>query len=383
MTRIAILAYEVSADRLGQGLLEALKERQPKLECEGVVGPRLQSCGCTSLLPASQLAVMGLVEVIVHLPRLLATRRYLLGHFRRQRPDIFIGIDAPDFNLGLEQRLRASGIPTVHYVSPTFWAWRQGRVAKLRQAADLVLCIFPFESDFLRQHGVNALYVGHPLAQRIPMQINQAVARQSLGLPLDAEVVALLPGSRQSEVKRLARPFLEAALLLAKARPGIRFVLPTPDARLRERLEQELQTLDSGLDCLIIEGDSYPALAAADLVLTASGTATMETLLHKKPMVVGYRLNPLSYLLMRSLIRVPHVAMANLLTKEELAPEFLQAACTAKHLAQALTDLLDNPERRAAIASRYAAIHQELHQDSSGLAAEAILELLQRNGSGG
>lgn len=377
MARIAILAYEVSADRLGQGLLEALKERQPDLVCEGVAGPRVQASGCTSLLPASRLAVMGLVEVLAHLPGLLLTRRRLLQHFKRQRPDVFIGIDAPDFNLGLEQGLKAAGIPTVHYVSPTFWAWRQGRVAGLRKAADLVLCIFPFESDFLQQHGVNALYVGHPLAQPIPMQIDQAAARASLGLPLEAELVALLPGSRHSEVKRLAGPFLKAALLLAKSRPGIRFVLPTPDARLKTRLEQALQGLGEPLDCHIIEGDSYPALAAADVVLTASGTATMETLLHKKPMVVGYRMNALSFMLMRSLIRVPFVAMANLLAGEELAPEFLQSACTPENLAQAVRAFLDDPKRCQAIAERYAGIHQDLSKDSASIAAEAVLKLLQ------
>lgn len=382
MTRIAILAYEVSADRLGQGLLEALKERLPELACEGVVGPRVQACGCSSLLPASQLAVMGLVEVLAHLPGLLLTRRRLLKHFKSQRPDVFIGIDAPDFNLGLEQGLKAVGIPTVHYVSPTFWAWRQGRVAKLRAAADLVLCIFPFESDFLQSHGVNALYVGHPLAQRIPMRIDKVAARVGLGLPLEGEVVALLPGSRLSEVKRLAEPFLKAAMLLTKARPGIRFVLPTPDARLKARLEEVLKTLDEALDCLIIQGDSYPALAAADVVLTASGTATMETLLHKKPMVVGYRMNGLSFVLMRSLIKVPHVAMANLLAGEELAPEFLQSACTPENLARAVTAFLDDQHRCQAIAERYAKIHQELHQDSSGIAAEAVLNLVrQKRGS--
>lgn len=376
MTRVAILAYEVSADRLGQGLLEALKERLPGLVCEGVVGERLQACGCQSLVPASRLAVMGLFEVLAHLPRLLITRRNLVNHFRHQRPALFIGIDAPDFNLGLEQQLRKLGIPTVHYVSPTFWAWRQGRVAKLRKAADLVLCIFPFESDFLCQHGVNALYVGHPLAQRIPMFIDQAAARAQLGLPQDGEVLAILPGSRQSEIKRLAPSFLQAALLLAKARPGIRFVMPTPNRQLALLLERELATLGADLDCLVVEGDSYPALAAADVVLTASGTATMETLLHKKPMVVGYRLNSLSFHLMRRLIRVPFVAMANLLAKEELAPEFLQNACTPKNLAQAVTRFLESPELCMSIANRYAVIHQNLHKESAGLAAEAVLKLI-------
>jgi lipid-A-disaccharide synthase len=380
MARIAILAYEVSADQLGQGLLEALKQRLPDLECEGIVGERLQAGGCNSLMPASHLAVMGLVEVLAHLPRLLLTRYRLVQHFSRSRPAVFIGIDAPDFNLGLEQRLRRAGIPTVHYVSPTFWAWRQGRVAKLRQAADLVLCIFPFESEVLCQQGVNALYVGHPLAQRIPLEIDQLAARRRLGLPQDAELVAILPGSRRSEIKRLAKPFLDAALLLAKSRPGIRFVLPTPNAQLRAVLEAELGALGEQLECLIVQADSHSALAAADVVLTASGTATMETLLHKRPMVVGYRLNALSYALMRRLLQVPHVAMANLLAGEALAPEFLQRDCTPEALAQALAVFLDNPGHCRTIAQRYARIHQELRKDSAALAADAIVALMDKVG---
>lgn len=380
MARIAILAYEVSADQLGQGLLEALKQRLPDLECEGVVGERLQAGGCCSLMPTRHLAVMGLVEVLVHLPRLFLARYRLIRHFRRQRPAVFIGIDAPDFNLGLEHQLRRTGIPTVHYVSPTFWAWRQGRVAKLRQAADLVLCIFPFESEVLRQQGVNALYVGHPLAQRIPLEIDQLAARQHLGLPQQGEVVAILPGSRSTEVRRLAQPFLRAALMLAKARPGVRFVLPTPNAQLRAVLEAELGALGEPLECLIVQANSHTALAAADVVLTASGTATMETLLHKRPMVVGYRLNALSYALMRRLLQVPHVAMANLLAGEALAPEFLQRDCTPEALAQAVTVFLDNPGRCRTIAQRYAGIHQELRKDSAALAADAIVALMDRAG---
>jgi lipid-A-disaccharide synthase len=378
MTRIGIVAYEVSADRLGQGLLLALRQRLPELEFEGVVGERMQVVGCRLLMAPQQLAVMGLFEVLRHLPRLLWARHRLVRYFIGQPPDLFIGIDAPDFNLGLERRLRARGIPTLHYVSPTLWAWRQGRVRLLRRAVDRVLTIFPFETEFLRRHGIDARYVGHPLAQQIPLEIDQGAARQQLGLPPTGELVALLPGSRQSEVRRLAQPFLATARQLARERPGIRFLLPTPDATLRALVEQELARTAPRIDCRLIGADSHLALAAADLVLTASGTATMEALMHQRPMVVGYRVNAFSYHLFRRLIRVPYIAMANLLAGEMLAPELIQHDCRPELLAPALTALLDDPARRAYIAERYAAIHRELRLDSASLAADAVLELLQR-----
>ncbi|MBF0255308.1 MAG: lipid-A-disaccharide synthase [Gammaproteobacteria bacterium] len=387
MIRIAIIAYEVSADRLGVCLLDELKRRLGAVEFEGVVGERMQAAGCRLLESPEPLAVMGLFEVLRHLPQLLQSRRRLLRHFLSQQPDLFIGIDAPDFNLGLELKLRQQGIATVHYVSPSFWAWRQGRVRLLTQATDLVLSIFPFELEFLQAQGVNARYVGHPLAQKIPLQIDQAAARTAMGLPLEGEVVAILPGSRSSEIKRLTRPFLQAAQLLVAQRPGIRFVLPVPGAKQRALVEREWAAWEKEgagegrgkLDCRLVD-DSHQAMAAADLLLTASGTATIEGLMHKRPMLVAYRLNPLTYALFKRLIRVPWIAMANLLAGEELAEEFVQQRCQPELLAQGLVALLADAPRRQRIAQRYGEIHAQLRLDSAKLAADAVLELLRSRG---
>jgi lipid-A-disaccharide synthase len=377
MTRIGVVAYEVSADLLGEGLLKGLQERLPGVEFEGVVGERMQAAGCRLLMAPQGLAVMGLFEVLRHLPRLWLARRRLVRHFSAQPPDLFIGIDAPDFNLGLERQLKAQGIPTVHYVSPTFWAWRQGRVAALRHAADLVLSIFPFESAFLQRHGVNLCYVGHPLAQKIPLQIDRAAARARLGMAGEETLVALLPGSRLGEIRRLLQPFLRAAQILAGRRPGIRFVLPVPGEAQRQLVEQEMAAMRTDIDCRLLDNDSHLALAAADLVLTASGTATMEALLHKRPMVVGYRVNGLSYQLFKRLIKVRWIAMANLLANEELAPELLQDRCQPERIADALLGLLDDVEKRDRIAERYAVIHRQLRRDSAALAADAVVHLLK------
>ncbi|MEO5344306.1 MAG: lipid-A-disaccharide synthase [Gammaproteobacteria bacterium SHHR-1] len=379
MLRIAIMAYEVSADRLGEGLLLELRQRLGAVEFEGVVGARLQDAGCRSLLPPEELALMGLFEVLRHLPRLLRARRQLARHFLASRPDLFIGIDAPDFNLALERQLRAAGIPTVHYVSPSFWAWRQGRVRILTQACDLVLSIFPFELEFLQKHGVNARYVGHPLAQQIPLQIDRAGARARLGLTEDDEVLALLPGSRGAEIKRLTGPFIQAVRLLLRQRPGLRLILPLAGASQGQQVRAQLAALADPPPIQLLD-DSHLAMAAADLLLTASGTATIEGLMHKRPMVVAYRMNGLSFALVRRLLRVPWVAMANLLAQAELAPEFIQERCQPQALADALLALLEDPERRQQIAQRYAEIHAELRLDSARLAADAVLELLRSRG---
>jgi lipid-A-disaccharide synthase len=314
---------------------------------------------------------------------MLRARRYLFDYFSRNRPDLFIGIDAPDFNLSLEKRLRAEGITTVHYVCPTFWAWRSGRVKGLRKAADLVLSIFPIEKEFLASHGVNYRYVGHPLAETIPKTINVDDARKQLKLSSAQEVVALLPGSRMSEVKLLAEPFVKTATMLAECRPGVQFVMPCPKRELRPVLEDAVEKFGKGIDCRILDGDSHIAMSAADVVLTASGTATMETLMHKRPMVVGYRVSWLSYVIFKYMIKVPYIAMANLLAGEMLAPELLQHRCRPELLAKAVGEMLDDMPRRLQIQSRYTAIHDELCLDSSAMAAQAVVELLQEKGDGG
>jgi lipid-A-disaccharide synthase len=378
MLTVGIVANEVSGDLLGAGLIAELKKRCPLARFVGVAGPRMQAAGCESLVPMERLSVMGLFEVLRHLPELWGIRRNLLDYFLRQRPDVFIGVDAPDFNLGLEQRLRAAGIRTVHLVSPTVWAWRPKRVNKVRRAVDLMLSIYPFEMEFLERHAVPAAYVGHPLADEIPLEVDQAQARRQLGLPIAGPIVALLPGSRAGEVRRLAAPFLGAVRWCLGRREGLHFVTPLVNETLRRLFEDRIRYEAPGLPITLIDGQSRAVIAAADVVLTASGTATLETLLLQRPMVVGYRLEPFTYRVVKwlDLIRVPHIAMANLLCGERLAPELIQDRCRAETLGQALLDFLDNPERVRAIQQRYRQIHRQLRQGASARAAEAVLALV-------
>lgn len=376
--RVGIVANEVSGDILGASLIAELASLVPDACFEGVAGPRMLEAGCTTLFPMERLSVMGFTEVLGHLPELLRLRRQLIRHFKARPPDVFIGIDAPDFNLGLEGRLRAGGIPTAHLVSPTVWAWRPGRVKGIRRAVDLLLCLFPFEEAFLREHGVPARFVGHPLADQIPPEVDQGAARSQLGLPKDGPLVAILPGSRASEMERLATPFIETALLCLEAQPDLRFAAPLVNARLRAELQSVIRRIAPGLPITLVDAQSRAVIAAADCVLTASGTATLETLLLKRPMVVGYRVHPLTYHLVKGLglIKVPHVAMANLLASRELAPEFLQDRCRAELLAPALLGLLRDPGRRGEIAAVYARIHAGMRHNAARAAALAVLGLI-------
>ncbi len=376
---IGLVANEPSGDQLGALLIRAIRTRYPDVQCIGVAGPRMQAAGCQTLFEMERLAVMGLTEVLAHLPELLGLRRRLEEYFIAHPPAVFIGIDAPDFNLGLEARLRARGIKTVHLVSPTVWAWRPGRVNQIRRAVDRLFCLFPFEESFLRQHGVPALYIGHPLADEIPLSVDRQQARAALGLPLAAPIIALLPGSRLSELSSLARPFIETARLCLASRPELRFVVPLVNERLRAYWVAELRRLDPNLPATLLDGQSHTALAAADAVLTASGTATLEALLFKRPMVVAYRLHPLTYHLVKGLrlIKVPYVAMANLLVGQALAPEFLQDACRPERLAPALLAHLNEPERVAMIQAEYQRVHALLRRDAAATAAQNILALIE------
>jgi lipid-A-disaccharide synthase len=376
--RVGIVAAEPSGDVLGAGLLHALRAARPDIAFEGIGGPRMIAAGCTSHFPMEKLSVMGLVEVVQHLRELLAIRRALLDRWRASPPDLYVGVDAPDFNLALERRLRQAGIPTVHYVSPTVWAWRPGRVKTLRAAADLVLSIFPFEGDFLAAHGVEARYVGHPLADEIEPVADPGPARARLGLPVDAPVLAVLPGSRLSEIAAIGPSFIGAARLCAGRYPGLRLVTPLVNAVTRGRFAALLAELAPDLEWLFVDSAAHDALPAADVVLTASGTATLEGLLVGRPMVVGYRVHALTYWTARllRLVRVPYIAMANLLAGEGLAPEFVQGACTPENLADAVAGLLDAPQRREQIRARYHELASGLRRDTSREAAAAVLALL-------
>jgi len=373
-----MVANEPSGDQLGASLIQALQECIPDIHFEGVGGPRMQAAGCHSLVPMEQLSVMGLVEVVRHLPRLWRIRRGLARHFLAHPPHVFVGIDAPDFNLRLEEWLHRAHIPTVHYVSPTVWAWRPGRVRAMRRSLDLMLSVFPFEVAFLERHRVPVRYVGHPLAEEIPLEHDRAGARARLGLPAHRTVLAVLPGSRVSEVQRLARVFLETAQWCLERRPQLHFVIPLVNAPIRALVEAAWQAVDPQLPVTLVDGNSRDVLTAADLVLTASGTATLEALLHQRPMVVAYRLNPLTYWLATrlKLVKVPYVALSNLLVGEALAPELLQDACRPAGLGEALLSFLDNPERMRQIQERYRQVHQGLRCDSRHRAAEAVLGVM-------
>ncbi|QLC74181.1 lipid-A-disaccharide synthase [Pseudomonas sp. LPB0260] len=371
--RVALVAGEASGDILGAGLMQALKARHPRVEFIGIGGPRMEAEGLKSYFPMERLAVMGLVEVLGRLPELLARRRRLLRDLIAARPDVFIGIDAPDFNLDLELKLRRAGIKTVHYVSPSVWAWRQKRVLKIRQGCDLMLTLFPFEAQFYDAQQVPVRFVGHPLADAIPLDADRAAARLALDLPVDGPVVALLPGSRGGEVARLGALFLDAASRLRALRPGIRFVLPSASPERRAQLEQMLVGRD--LPLTLLDGRSHEALAACDAVLIASGTATLEALLYKRPMVVAYRVAPLTYRILKRLVKSPYISLPNLLAERLLVPELIQDAATPEALAQHVAPLLEDGEVQT---ESFDLIHRALRRDASAQAADAVLKLVGR-----
>ena len=369
--RVALVAGEASGDILGAGLMQALKARHPQVEFIGVGGPRMEAEGLRSYFPMERLAVMGLVEVLGRLCELLGRRKRLIRTLIAAKPDVFIGIDAPDFNLTLELKLRQAGIKTVHYVSPSVWAWRQKRVLKIREACDLMLCLFPFEARFYLDHQVPVRFVGHPLANTIPLQADRAGARETLGLAQDDAVVALLPGSRGGEVARLGELFLDAAERLRALRSGVQFVLPCANAERRAQLEAMLA--GRNLPLRLLDGRSHEALAACDAVLIASGTATLEALLHKRPMVVAYRVAPLTYRILKRLVTSPYISLPNLLAERMLVPELIQDAATPDALAQTLAPLLDDG---AVQTEGFDVIHRALRQDASQQAADAVLKLV-------
>lgn len=353
--------------------MQAIKLRHPDVEFIGVGGARMEAEGLTSYFPMERLAVMGLVEVLGRLFELLGRRRQLARDLIAAQPDVFIGIDAPDFNLGLELKLRRAGIRTVHYVSPSVWAWRQKRVLKIREACDLMLTLFPFEAQFYDAHQVPVRFVGHPLADAIPQHADRAAARDALDLPHDEAVVALMPGSRGGEVARLGELFLDAAIRLRALRPGIRFLLPCATPERREQLEQMLAGRD--LPLTLLDGRSHEVLAACDAVLIASGTATLEALLYKRPMVVAYRVAPMTYRILKCLVKSPYISLPNLLAERLLVPELIQDAATAEALAQTVAPLIDGGQVQT---EGFDVIHRALRRDASVSAADAVLKLAGR-----
>jgi lipid-A-disaccharide synthase len=373
--RVALVAGEASGDILGAGLMRALKARHADIEFIGVGGPLMEAEGMVSYFPMERLAVMGLVEVLGRLRELLAKRKELVATLIAERPDVFIGIDAPDFTLNIELKLRQAGIKTVHYVSPSVWAWRQKRVLKIREGCDLMLTLLPFEARFYEEKGVPVRFVGHSLADTIPLQADRAAARAELGLPADGLLVALMPGSRGGEVGRLGTLFLDAAQQLLQLRPDVRFVVPCANGQRREQLEQMLAGRE--LPLTLLDGRSHQALAACNAVLIASGTATLEALLYKRPMVVAYKMAPLTYWILKRLVKSPYVSLPNLLAQRMLVPELLQDAATPEALVQALVPLLDGGAEQT---SGFDAIHRTLRRDASNQAADAVLQLIDKAG---
>ena len=379
--RCAMVAGETSGDLLASLLLAAMQDRWPGLQATGIGGAAMRARGFDAWWSSEQLAVRGYLEVLPHLRKLLAIRRELGDRLLRERPDIFIGIDAPDFNFGLEERLKQAGIPTVHFVSPSFWAWRAKKVEKLKRSADHVLCIFPFEPALLARHGIDASYVGHPLATVIPLEPDRAGARSSLGLASDVTVVAILPGSRGSEVQQMAGRFFAAAELLARQHGDLQFVVPAVPA-LEAEIRRLAQATGLGARLTIVAGQSHTVLAACDLALVASGTATLETALFKRPMVIAYHMNRFSWWLMRGRNLQPWIGLPNILCRDFVVPELLQDAASPEALAAALGHWLDlrrtEPETIADLEQRFTALHHELRRDTASLASDAIQKILAR-----
>ena len=375
--RFALVAGETSGDLLAGLLLSGVRQRWPELRSFGIGGPQMAAQGFDAWWPSEKLAVRGYVEVLRHYREIVGIRSQLQHRLLTStRPDVFIGVDAPDFNLDLEANLKAEGIPTVHFVCPSIWAWRADRVEKIQRSADHVLCIFPFEPELLGQHGIAATYVGHPLANVIPLEPDRAAARVQLGLREEDAVVAILPGSRASEVQYLVSRFFEAAVLLRRERPGIRFVVPAVPA-LRERIEAAANAAGLGGALTVIPGQSHTALAACDVTLIASGTATLEAALFKRPMVIAYNMNWLSWQIMRRKQLQPWVGLPNILCNDFVVPELLQDAATPQALSQAVLDWLDAPAKIASLQQRFTALHHTLRRDTAQLATDAIEQVLE------
>ena len=381
--RIAFVAGEASGDQLGAALIAALRARVPQLTCYGVAGPRMRAAGCEAWASSEELAVMGLTEVLRHLPRLLRLRRTLASRLLRERPDAFVGIDSPEFNLPLAARLKASGIATVQYVSPQVWAWRPGRVRKIARACDLVLCLLPFEPEFYARSGVKAVFVGHPLADQIPLEVDRASARAQLQIG-PGPVVALLPGSRIGEIDRLGRDFLAAARYLKARRPELQFVAAMASAAVRERFLAQMATADAP-PIRLTDGTVQQVLAAADVVLVTSGTATLETLLSKRPMVVAYRFAAFTHFVLSRLrlVKVPYFSQPNLLAGRALVPELLQQQVTGEALGRAVLGQLEDPGHALQLGAEFRRIHEQRRRDGAALAADSIVRLLGRGAAPG
>lgn len=377
--RIALIAGEISGDILGAAIAASIKARSPQARLYGVAGPRMVAAGVEAIASIDVLSVMGLAEVLRELPRLLRFRRQLVERLLADRPDVVVGIDAPDFNLGLERRLRECGLKTVHVVSPTVWAWRSGRVKGIARAVDRMLCLYPFEPRWYARHAVQADYVGHPLADELDDSVDTATARAQLGLAAAGPVLTLMPGSRHGETQRLAVPFAQTAAWLAERLPGLRVLTPVAKPALRDEIAQAIVTHAPKVGWTLLDGDSRTAMRAADAVLLASGTATLECLLLGRPMVVAYRTSALTAFLMRQmgLLKTRHVSLPNILLDDEFVPELLQEAATPERMGGELLKLINDPAARARQLDAFGGVRNELRRNAADRSAGAILDLLE------
>ena len=378
---IAIIAGEVSGDILGAGLIHALKARYTNAKFIGIGGERMIAEGFETLFDMEELSVMGLVEVLKHLPRLLKIRRSIIEQLSALKPDIFIGIDAPDFNLDVELKLKRQGIKTIHYVSPSVWAWRQKRVYKIAAATNLVLAFLPFEKDFYDRFNVPCRFIGHTLADAIPLKPNRDDACQLLNLDPAQRYVAMLVGSRGSEVEFLSEPFLQTAQLLHQRYPDVKFLVPLINQKRRRQFEQIKQRVAPELDMILLDGNARAAMITAEATLLASGTAALEAMLCKSPMVVGYRMKPFTYFLAKRLVKTKYVSLPNLLADEMLVPELIQEDCNPTNLAEKLSHYLSEDksaaQNRHVLLQRFAELHQMIQCNADQQAAQAVIDLLE------
>ncbi|MGK0392086.1 MAG: lipid-A-disaccharide synthase [Alcanivorax borkumensis] len=373
---VALIAGEASGDILGAGLMQALENRYPGARFIGVGGEEMTQAGLTSLFPMEKLSVMGITEVLSLLPELLRLRKSLVRFLLEQRPDVVVGIDSPDFTLPIARRLHDQGLKTVHYVSPSVWAWRQGRIKGIKKSIDLMLTLLPFEARFYEEHDVPVAFVGHPLADRIPLETDVAGARKALALDRDARILAVLPGSRGGEVGQLMPAFLDAMVALNHQDPTLQYVIPAANAARREQIQTLLNT-QPNLPVSLIDGQSRTVMAAADVVLMASGTATLEGLLLNKPMVVGYRVGAVTYAIVSRLIKSEFFSLPNLLCRQEMVPELLQSQLTTEAIVAAVRRWFDQPEQAQALKIQFQSVHQQLRGGASEKAAAAVARLLE------
>ena len=379
---IALVAGEVSGDILGAGLIRALKVKYPNAHFVGIAGERMIAEGCETLVDMEEIAVMGLAEIVKHLLRLLKIRKMVVETMSAQKPDIFIGIDAPEFNLYVEDKLKAQGIKTVHYVSPSVWAWRQKRIYKIARATDLVLAFLPFEKAFYDRFNVPCRFVGHTMADSIPLKPDRHEACNVLNIDEKQRYMAILVGSRSAEVELLSTPFLQTALRLKEKFPDLKFLVPLINQKRRQQFEQFKARLAPDLDMILLDGNARQAMIAAEVTLLASGTAALECMLCKSPMVVGYRMKPLTYFLAKHLVKTPYISLPNLLADEMLVPEMIQEDCTAEKLTEKLIPYLEQDEsavqNRHVLIQRFTDLHQQIQCDADKQAAQAVIDLLER-----